>query len=111
MTTTDKLAQALRKLRDAFLGTSIVVQGEAMRAAHAALAEYDSAPSAPAAVREDEEAYLYCEAEINRLRAAVVVARDGYISERATGRPVLEAWRERTLSILDEALGPIGRKD
>ena len=45
------------------------------------------------------------EAERTRLRAAVVTARDGYISERATGKPVLESWRERTLEMLDKALG------
>lgn len=44
------------------------------------------------------------EAERTRLRAAVVTARDGYISERATSKPVLESWRERTLEMLDRAL-------
>ena len=42
--------------------------------------------------------------EVDRLRAAVVVARDGYVSERATGLPVLETWRERTIEMLDKAL-------
>ena len=42
--------------------------------------------------------------ERTRLRAAVVTARDGYISERATSKPVLESWRERTLEMLDGAL-------
>ena len=49
------------------------------------------------------------EAERTRLRAAVVTARDGYISERATGKPVLESWRERTLEMLDKALGDNAR--
>lgn len=46
--------------------------------------------------------------ERTRLRAAVVTARDGYISERATSKPVLESWRERTLELLDRALGDTG---
>jgi hypothetical protein len=45
-------------------------------------------------------------AEIERLRAVLRVAREGYASEAATGLPVLPQWRERTVALIDGALGP-----
>lgn len=45
-------------------------------------------------------------AENERLRAALRIAREGYASEAITGLPVLPQWRERTMALIDDALGP-----
>jgi hypothetical protein len=47
---------------------------------------------------------LKAERAAGKLRAALLIARDGYASEAITRRPVLEQWRERTMALIDEAL-------
>jgi len=49
---------------------------------------------------------------MRRVRAgnALVRARDGYLSEAATGLPVLPQWRDETLRIIESALHNVGAK-
>lgn len=48
---------------------------------------------------------LKAEEAANKLRTALRVAREGYASEEITGLPVLPQWRERTMALIDTALG------
>lgn len=45
----------------------------------------------------------------NPVLGALVLARDGYASEAATGLPVLEAWREQTVRKLNVAIDAMQR--
>jgi len=54
---------------------------------------------------EHHAAVSEAQAEIGRLRTALRIAREGYASEAATGLPVLPQWRERTVAVIDAALG------
>lgn len=51
---------------------------------------------------EAERDALKVDAE--RRKTALRIAREGYAGERATGLPVLEEWRERTIAIIDAAM-------
>lgn len=48
---------------------------------------------------------LKAEDAVAKLRTALRIAREGYASEAATGLPVLPQWRERTVALIDAALG------
>jgi hypothetical protein len=41
---------------------------------------------------------------VYNLEAALVRAREGFISARATGQPILPEWNDKTLQIIDAAL-------
>ena len=49
------------------------------------------------------------EGQAAQVLGALVLARDGYISEAATGQPVLEAWREATARKLNVAIDAMQR--
>lgn len=48
-------------------------------------------------------------ADLAQLNGALVRSRDGYISEAATGLPVLAQWRSETLDWLDAGLATVAR--
>ena len=45
------------------------------------------------------------ESKAARMQTALRIAREGYASEAITGLPVIAAWRERTIALIDDALG------
>lgn len=47
---------------------------------------------------------LKAEEKANKLRNALLVAREGYVSEGITGLPVLPHWRDSTMAVIDAAL-------
>lgn len=56
------------------------------------------------ALHERDQTIAALRSERGALRGACVLARDGYISMRATGLPCLPAFTERTIEALDDAL-------
>ena len=49
------------------------------------------------------------EGQASQVLGALVLARDGYVSEATTGRPVLESWREATVRKINVAIDAVQR--